>query len=268
MPIRLWHQSVTELDRDSAYSRALMRLSERALGARARIETFGLPKGTYGGRAVSASLGNAFTYHRILDRIIDNAVAAEREGYDAFVIGSFSEPFLAECRAVVDIPVVSICEASLFLGCSVGTSLGLITTSADVAGMIRKALPTHGLNSRVGAVLVLDPPLEGSVLHGSFAVPQPAIAAFEAAAERAIAAGADVLVPAEGVIAALLTDLGIFRYRDCPILDVFGLSWSYACLLAEARRSSSLSMTRRGRFSPADPSLLAGLLRQEGTDRG
>ena len=52
--------------------------------------------------------------------MIENAIKAEREGYDAFVLGSFSEPFLREIRSAVDIPVASVVESSVLVGCSLG----------------------------------------------------------------------------------------------------------------------------------------------------
>jgi Asp/Glu/hydantoin racemase len=259
MPRRLWHQSVTELNRDNAYSAALVRVGRKALGARAVVETFGLPPGTYGGQPVSVALGNAFVYHRILDRIIDQAIAAERGGYDAFILGSFSEPFIAEIRSVVNIPVVSIFESTLLVGCSLGSKLGFITTSPDVVGMIEKALPAHGLGSRVAAVLSLDPPQTGPVLHACFEKPTAVLESFDRAATAALAAGADVLIPAEGLIAALLTDRGITQFQGAPVMDVFGVTWSYACMLADLRESSGLVMTRRGRYAPPDPALFARL---------
>lgn len=259
MPRRLWHQSVTELSRGNAYSAALVRVGRKALGERAVVETYGLPPGTYGGQAVSAALGNAFVYHRILDRVIDQAIAAQREGYDAFVLGSFSEPFLREIRSVVDIPVVSIFETTLLVGCSLGNKLGFITTSPDVVDMIEKALPAHGLASRVAAVQSLDPPQSGPVLHACFEQPAAVLESFDRAAAVALAAGADVLIPAEGLIAALLTDRGITRFEDAPVLDVFGVTWSYACMLADLRESSGLGVTRRGRYAPPEPTLFARL---------
>jgi Asp/Glu/hydantoin racemase len=262
VPKRIWHQSVTELQRGNAYSQAMQRIARRVLGDRAEVETIGLPHGTYAGRAVSVSLGNAFLYHRILDRIIDQAMAAERQGYDAFVIGSFSEPFLAEIRSVVDIPVVSIFESTLLVGCSLGTKLGFVTTSADVKGMIEKALPGHGLASRVVAVLALDPPVQGAELHACFERPDAVLEGFERAADRALARGAEVLIPAEGLIAALLTEHGIARFRDAPVVDVFGVTWAYALMLSELRATCGLAVTRRGRFVPPDPVLLAKLARE------
>jgi allantoin racemase len=37
-------------------------------------------------------LGNVYAYHRILGGMVENTIEAERQGFDAFVIGSFSEP--------------------------------------------------------------------------------------------------------------------------------------------------------------------------------
>src|SRR3546814_8561904 len=56
----------------------------------------------------TSALGNAFVYHRAVDQIIDYAIHAERDGFDAFVVGSFSEPMLRVMRSAVDIPVIGI----------------------------------------------------------------------------------------------------------------------------------------------------------------
>ncbi len=101
MPLKFWHQSTTEMTRDSPYGQALIRRAHEVLGDSVVLDPFGLPAGTYRGRGVSSANGNAFVYHRILDQMIDKALQAEREGYDAFIIGSYSEPFLKETRAAV-----------------------------------------------------------------------------------------------------------------------------------------------------------------------
>lgn len=262
MTLRLWHQSVTELRRDAPYSQALVRRARTVLGEEVSVETFGLPAGTYHGRAASAALGNAFVYHRILDRFIDQAIEAERQGYDAFVIGSFSEPFLAEIRSVVDIPVTSIFEASVLVGCSLGSKLSLITTSPEVTGMVEKAVALHRLEARVSSVLSLSPAFEGPVLHGVFADPGPIMAAFEQAAAKAIEMGADVLIPAEGIIAVLLAEQGVTRFRNATVMDVLSVTWSYACMLAKLRARAGLSVTRRGRYARDDEELIQLIARR------
>ena len=67
---RIWHQSVNELDHFDVYKRALEAHAVEVLGDDAKVIVHGLPAGSYGGASATAVLGNAFAYHRILDRVI------------------------------------------------------------------------------------------------------------------------------------------------------------------------------------------------------
>jgi allantoin racemase len=256
MPIRLWHQSTTELKRDAPYSRALVRRAHHVLGDQVVIDTFGLPAGSYHGRSVSGANGNAFVYHRILDQMIDHAIEAERQGYDGYIIGSYSEPFLKEIRSAVDIPVTSILETTLLVGCSLGSKLAFITTSPNVVGMIEKAVAFHQMQPRVAAILSLDPAFQGPRLHSAFDDPKPLLESFERTSAQAIAQGADVIIPAEGIIAVILTEHGLTRFQDAPVMDVFGVTWSYAVMLANLRVKAGMEMTRRGWYARPDVELI------------
>jgi Asp/Glu/hydantoin racemase len=259
MTIKLWHQSVTELKRDNSYSKALLRRAEAVLPGQVTIDTFGLPPGSYGGLPPSSLLGNAFMYHRILSQFIDQAIDAQRQGYDGFVIGSFADPLITEIRAAVDIPVTSLLETSLLVGCSYGQKIALITTAPNVEKMIRRSLANYQLQARVSDVISVSPALLGPVLHNAFEEPQPALERFEQAARQALANGADVIVPAEGILAVLLADRGITRFENAPVLDVFGVTWSYALMLANLRARAGLSITRRGNYEQPNPEYLAVL---------
>lgn len=97
--LRLWHQSMTELAGLGAYRDFLVAHAARVLSAEADVQVHGLREGTYHGRTPTSAVGNAFAYHSAVDQIIDHAIEAEREGFDAFVIGSFNEPMLREIRS-------------------------------------------------------------------------------------------------------------------------------------------------------------------------
>jgi allantoin racemase len=261
MSLKLWHQSTTELSRDSAYSKALVRRAREVLGDSVVLDTFGLPAGTYRGRSVSVSNSNAFVYHRILDRLIDNALQAEREGYDAFIIGSYSEPFLKETRAAVNIPVLSLFETTLLVGCSLGTRTAFITTSPPVVDMINKSVASHRMADRVGDVVSLAPAFEGLELHAAFNDPSRLIDSFQKSSTQALDNGADVLVPAEGIIAVILTQAGVTRFKDAPVIDVFGVTWSYAAMFVNLRKTAGMNVTRRGWYAQPDPELIQLLAR-------
>jgi len=51
------------------------------------------------------------TEFRCATQVIRNAIAAEQQGFAAFVIGHFQEPGLHECKASVGIPVVGLGES-------------------------------------------------------------------------------------------------------------------------------------------------------------
>ncbi|MDU6138287.1 aspartate/glutamate racemase family protein, partial [Bradyrhizobium sp.] len=58
---------------------------------------------------------------------IDNGIAAEQGGFDAFVMGHFQDPGLYELRSALDIPVIGTGEATLLAASQLGRRLGLVT---------------------------------------------------------------------------------------------------------------------------------------------
>lgn len=257
--IRIWHQSVNELDHLAVYARALEAHAAEVLGDDAKVSVQGLPSGSYGGIPATAALGNAYVYHRILSRVIDNAIAAERQGFDAFVIGSFGEPFLREIRSAVDIPVASLTESGLLVGCSLGRYVGLISNAPAVQWMTKVAVDKHGLDARVLDVVALDPPLDEPALAAAYADPAPVIASFTAAAERLVARGADVIIPAEGVLAELLVRHGVREIAGAPVMDIFGVTWAYALMQVRLWSKTGLRVGRSWHHRRDDPALVARL---------
>ena len=254
--LRIWHQSTTEIDRIGVYKTSLIERARAILGDEAEIDVHGLPSGAHHGRAPSASLGNAYLHHRILEPILDNVVEAERQGYAAFVMGSFSDPFIRELRSAVDIPVISLTESALLIGCSLGKYLVPISNAPAVAWMTKTSVDAYQLQARVLDVTSIDPPMDEPALAAGYANPGPVIAAFTRAAERAVAAGADVIIPAEGVLAQLLVINGVKTIAGAPVLDVFGAAWSYALMMARLWARTGLRVGRAWHYRREDPELI------------
>jgi Asp/Glu/hydantoin racemase len=261
--LRIWHQSTTEIDNIGVYKRSLIERARLILGDEAEIDVQGLPSGAHHGRAPSASLGNAYLHHRILEPILHNVIEAERQGYAAFVMGSFSDPFIREMRSAVDIPVVSLTETALLIGCSLGKYIVPISNAPAVGWMARTSVDAYQLQARVLDVTSIDPPMDEPALAKGYADPAPVIAAFTRAAERVVAAGADVIIPAEGVLAQLLVLNGVTSVGGAPVLDVFAAAWSYAVLLARLWQRTGLRVGRAWQYRRDDPELV-GLLHASG----
>lgn len=237
MAMKFWHQSVNELSRIDAYKRGIETHAKALFGDEVEIHVQGMPEGTYGSQSPSDALGNAYLYHRVLSPIVEQAVEAEKQGYDAFIMGSFSEPYLREMRTAVDIPVVSLTEAALLTGCSLGGQIGLISNAPNVAFMTRLSVAKHHLEARVLDVTSLSPGMDEYELITARDEPSALIEAFKETARGLIARGAEVIVPAEGVMAEILAREGLKTIDKATVIDVFAAAWSHAFSLARLRKA-------------------------------
>jgi allantoin racemase len=260
--MRIWHQSTTEIDSLGAYKETLIAHAKAVLGSDITLSVHGMPRGRYLGRAPSDALGNPMLHHVILEPIVSNVLQAEEEGYDAFVIGSFSEPYLRELRSAVDIPVISITEASLMVACSLGKLSAAVSNAPTTAWMTRLSVEAHGMNSRVLEVTSIEPALHEPALAEAFNNPAHAIESFRNTALKAIHAGADVIIPAEGMLAEILWANGVREIEGAAVVDVFGTAWSYAHMMVRLRQHSGMQVSRRWHYQRPDPAYLRQLVRQ------
>ena len=251
---------MTELDQLGAYKASLEGHAMKILDPGQRVEVHGMPRGAYRGRSPTAALSNAFAHHRILDPVLDSAVRAERAGFDAFVVGSFSEPFLRELRSAIDIPVVSVTEATLLVACSIGRLAAPISNDPAIAWLVRQSVETHGLRLRVLPPRAIEPALDERQLADAFASPRHLLQSFTDAARRAIGDGADVIIPAEGVLSEFLYSQGVAAIDHAPVLDSFGVAWSYAAMMVALRSKSGLTVSRLRHYRRDDAGLIAELL--------
>jgi allantoin racemase len=220
------------------------------------VNVKGMPNFYTGGITTTDVLGSPYLYHVAFQRIIDLAIEAERQEYDAFVVGSFSEPFVRELRSAVDIPVVSVGESNFLVACSLGRLQALIANTPTVARLVQHHVNHHGLNARVQGVYALASSMTEDELQAQWSAPESVIARFDAIAEGAISAGADVVIPAEGVLSELLYQQRHRRLGDVPILDSFGVCWKYAEMFVQLHQKLGVEVGRAWEYRrPSDEKL-------------
>lgn len=264
--VRIWHQSMTELDALPEYRATMEAHAGAVTGPDTEVTIHGLPEGSYGGMSPSDVLGYPYAYHLILGHAIEAAYEAERQGYDAYVVGSYSEPFLREIRSVVDIPVASMAESTFLVACSLGKYQALITNTSGIARIVKNQVDKHGLKERVLGVYVIDPPMNEAALARAYDDAADLTAGFTRTASQAIEAGADVVVPAEGVLCELLYSNGVTRVGEVPVMDSLGVSWHYAEMLVNLWRRTGLRVGRRWEYPRPDAPLLSQIRDLAGLD--
>ncbi|ANS64525.1 asp/Glu racemase [Streptomyces lincolnensis] len=161
--------------------------------------------------------------------------------YDAVVMAGFGEHGREGVRELVDVPVVDITEAAAHLACLLGRRYGVITTLERSCGQIEDSLELAGVGRNCAAVVgtglgVLD--------LGDAARTE---AAFLTAAERACAAGAEVLVLGCAGMTGLQRVVG--EKLGLPVVD----GVAAAVKLAESLVALGLTTSRAGSYAKPVP---------------
>lgn len=244
--MRIWYQSAVEITGASPYRDALARHFERVVEPGTQVDVFGVDPGTWASQQPSQLFGYPAIFHAALGpAFLRNAVRAEREGYDAFIVATYIEPYLRELRSAVDIPVVSSLEATLLVGCSMAHTVGLVTLNQQLLWSLRTSVERHRLGARVGAVLVMEPELNEREIIDLLASPGAYLDRFVETAKRAVADNADAIIPAEAILAEMVAANGITSIDGAAVLDGIGIPVAYAEMLVKLWRATGLRVGRR-----------------------
>ena len=135
-PIRICYQSYVDYENGKTYW--------DTLGAYLKKITY--PGTTIDIRGITPfdSYAHNLVEMRCAREMICNAVAAEREGYDAFIVGHFQDAGLYEARAVVDIPVVSLGESSMLYSCQLAQRIGVVTINTRFIPWFQHQIRKYG----------------------------------------------------------------------------------------------------------------------------
>ncbi len=250
MPIRIWHQSYTDLTHLPGYRSMLAEHAAAVCRPDTVVDLHGVRPGTYPEGMPPVAMTKYNYGLKLTDlQVIDNIVAAEREGYDAVAISCFLDPGLEEARSLVDIPVVSSCETALLVSSAVSRSFGLLTLDENMAVYLRKLIVHEGFGEKVKIVAALDPAIDEFELDRAFAGSREFVERFSRQARELIAGGADIIVPAEGVLNIALVRNGVQSIDGTPVLDSYGSLLSFAEMMVQLRRTSGLQVSRVGAYA-------------------
>lgn len=259
--MRIWYQSMTEIGRYPAYRESIEAHARQVLSDDVQVDVFGVREGTYGGYAPIELLTYPYPSHVLLDQVLDSAAEAEAAGYDAFVIGSFSEPFLREVRSLAQIPVVAMGESTLLVACSYGHGIGLVTINPPFAYMTRRLVEKHGLSERVAGIAALDPPVTEDNLADAFADADELIARFQDAALPLLEQHADVIVPGEGVLNEFLFTNGVRDVHGASVVDSVAVTLLYAQMQVRLWQDTGLRPGRQWEYRRPNDDILAAVQR-------
>lgn len=264
---RFWYQSMAPIRSLPHYRQALEKHAREACGDGVEVAFNGVREERYHGRLPAEV--HRYPYAKLVLQLdaIEFGLQAEREKFDAYIIGSFSEPFLAETRSVLAIPVVSLAEASLLMACALAEQFALITLSPAYARRLRGVVRRHGLEGRLAGIEALSTARDEGDIDAAFASPKALIDDFTSVARKAVDGGADAVIPAEGLLSELLYANRVTTIDGATVLDCVGAALLHAEMLVSAKSRLGLGVGRRWAYARLPADLLAELRAGKGSEQ-
>jgi Asp/Glu/hydantoin racemase len=212
------------------------------------------------GLTEAAGIGGAhyrFLEYHDMKEVLSNAVKAEHEGYDAFLIGNITDAGIREARELVNIPVLGLSETSLHMASIMGTTFGLVAISERWIPRLLENVQRYGFERLLVGIDTTDvSTLEMRKAFGNEQLSESVVAAFTAAADRLLAKGAEVIIPAGGEIVVFLAQAGIYELHRAPILNGIFELIKMGEMAVQLRALTGRFTSKRGRYAPPTGELL------------
>jgi allantoin racemase len=256
-PVRIWYQSFVDPAEQAPYMDHLRARLASLAAPGVAVEVHGI--------VPPARHFHPITEFRCADETIRAALRAEREGYDAFVIGHFQEPGLTECRGAVSIPVVALGEATMLHACTLGRKIGLVTVSPVFVPWHEEQVRRHGLEHRVVAVAAIEADLPRFMRAFTDEAEYAAVRADIAAQLRPmLARGVEMLIPAGGLPMLLLSRERGLSFDGAVVLDGIATVLKAAEMAVALHRITGVAAARGGLYGLASPGAIADFLAPRG----
>jgi hypothetical protein len=243
--MRILYQSMTPVHHLPNYADALTRHALKLCSAGTEIVLNGMPPEWFEGSSPTEVYRYPYAKHAIASHVIGIGRKAQADGYDAYVLGSFSEPFLPELRSVLDIPVVGMAESCALVACSLAEYYAYVSLSPISALRLKSIVKKHALDARVTGFHALPRPFNEHELNAAFNEPRALIDAFTQIATEAVEEGADLVVPAEGVMTEVLFMSGINNIAGATVMDCVGVTLCHAEMLVNLKQRAGMGVGRR-----------------------
>ena len=241
-PARIWYQSFTDPDVDAPYFTRLRGYLRSIAGPGSDVDLFGLRPGD--------RFLHPITEFRCAAQVISAALRAQREGYDAFVIGHFQEPALSETRAAVQIPVIGLGETTMLHACTLGRKTALVTINPVFVPYHEQQIVRHGLERRVVAVRAIEAQVEQfNAAFDDEREYEQLRAQFVAQIEPILELGVDVIILAGGYPMLLFAREVGFHVDGATVLNGLPVAVAAAETAIRLTRLNRTTTSRRSTYA-------------------
>lgn len=247
--MKIWYQSYVDYENGASYWDALQIHLNEVISPGTKIDIKGItPFDSY---------AHPLVEFRCAREMIANAIKAEREGYDAVIVGHIQDSGLYEARSAVDIPIVALGEATMLYCCQMGQHLGIVTINPRFIPGFRHQIEKYGLQKRVTGVhsMTFEP---GQILeaYGNDDKATEVKKLFEEQARPLVAAGTDVLIPGGGIPMLLFSQFRDHFVDGTPVINGIPIAVKMAEMMVELRGLTGQFISRTSDYVKVPPEIV------------
>jgi allantoin racemase len=252
--MRIWVQVFSSRERNPDYHNALEQHLRSVVEPGVEVEVHGTRKG---------GLGEQFRIFQAIDTpdIIESVLrckhAVSEHRYDAFVSLNSTDPALYEAREVLEIPVLGFLETTAHLACMMGRSFSLVTPNPKFALSFAQKLKLYGLTERLASIEAMSFP-HLSAFREAFTdagAHQRLMDEFDRAVARAVAAGAEVIIPC-GSHAVLQARRGLREIEGALVMDGLAVLIKMAETAVKLQKIMGTMVSRKQLYQMPDAAIL------------
>jgi allantoin racemase len=239
--LRVWYQSYTPIGFDlkwKSIENDLANHIRRVVRPDTQVDIYGVEK------MAPKMTESGYIQMLHLSQVVENALRAEREGYDAFCLGGTLDLGGSILREILDIPVAFILESSLFHACLLGTRFAIIGLNETMLWKQMELVRYYGLESRMLPSEHLKCTMT-DFLEFLERDPDGVVNSFIEAAKKTIKRGARVLIPGFGPLGSFLAERGVSEIAEIPIVNIIASVIKTAEVLVDLSKMG-LRRSRKG----------------------
>ncbi len=246
--MKIWYQSGLSFQRFPAYARILKEHVNTAADSGSEVYVNGTEKGGTG-------VEFRFTEYFFAREMIENGLKAEKQGFDAYVIGTTNDAGLFPSREVLKLPVIGITESAMHIACLMGRNFALITPNQKMIPHFEEMVVTYGLKDKLAGIEYTEfrIPELGKVFE-DLMTQERQLNQFKEGARKVIDAGAEVIIPIGGIAGLFLARSHLHEISGVPVVDTVSVAIKMAETMVKLNSITHAYVSRRLSFAmpPAD----------------
>jgi allantoin racemase len=189
-----------------------------------------------------------YVHPRMFSSLVASAKRAEKEGFDAVVIGCVGATEAEYAiKEVLDIPVAGIGESSLLLAQILGQNFSILTYNNKIAAWIDRLVSEHHLKDKCVSVRPANITLDDALARGGMSTiyRKMLVQASKAVKEDR----AEVIINASAGFVGLADHLR--RRVKAPIVDAVESGIKFAEMLADLKKTKNLYQSKVACYQPS-----------------